>query len=1166
MRFLNLQLRAFGCFTNRTLDFSSGDKSFHVIHGANEAGKSTSLRAVKGLLFEIPGRSPDDFLHKAAHLRVAAELLRQDGQRRVFVRRKGNKDTLLDEREQPMPAAELNGYLGNLGSSTFESIFCLDHHVLRQGGEDLLNGKGELAESLFQAGTGLTGLRNTLDQLEIEAEKIFKPRGRVGILNQCLEAYDEARRRSRDLTLSPKDWTERSEHLARMQEELGVLRKRLNDHRAQSSRLGRHQVALKPFAQYRLHLAALEQLKQTVLLPPNAPQEHAEVRGRTNQAQAQIIQAEKRITTLRDQLQQITVPEDLLAQTATIGTLVQRMDGYRNALRDLPKVRAEQEHLITEAHHLLAELKPGLPVEQAETLRLTTTLRERVSTLAREHPALTERLGQKKNARDKAKRNAEAAQAELALCPGTPPLDGLAHALENCLAQGDLAGQLQTEEQSLKTLDREVNLLRQRLGLWSGTLVDLTGLRLPLPESVDRFDRELQALTKTLENLVEQARRLRENLGAVERETQSLQLAGAVPSETDLASTRARRECGWQLVRRAWLEKSAHAEAEQAFDSQRPLSEAYEQSVKEADDLADRLRREADRCAHLAKLQAGQAEDEKSLQAVLKQQEESARKAGDWQARWQAEWQGAGFPPLTPLEMRGWLGRQATLLQKAEELSRIQDRVDRLKESLKTHQDVLRIELEKLGQTASGTVDSLSILVKSAQTFSKQMAGAMETRRELEKSVKRHQQETARGEEEFQQAQQTLGAWRVRWVETLNHAQLPPDTLPDDALVLLPRLDRLFDSLREQADRKARLDQMQEYQEAFERDIRALAGVLAPDLASLPPDAAAEQLQARLSRAKNDAVKRLALQQQLTQENSTLTEAETALSQAEAHTKTLLERAHCTTIAELEIAEQQSQQKRENQRSLAAHREALENQCGGTPLERFLEDLATLNPDELPGQLLDLEQKVQADENRQSELLRETALAAQKLKESDGSTLAAQAAQEAQEALAQIRELTLQYARLRLAAEMLRRQMEQHREKNQDPVIHRASELFPRLTRGSFARLKVGFGDGDQPVLLGVRPAGEEVSVTSMSDGTRDQLFLALRLASLERQLQSAEPVPLIVDDILINFDDDRSRATLEVLREISRSTQVLFFTHHARLKDLAREVMGEHQLCVHEL
>ena len=49
--------------------------------------------------------------------------------------------------------------------------------------------------------------------------------------------------------------------------------------------------------------------------------------------------------------------------------------------------------------------------------------------------------------------------------------------------------------------------------------------------------------------------------------------------------------------------------------------------------------------------------------------------------------------------------------------------------------------------------------------------------------------------------------------------------------------------------------------------------------------------------------------------------------------------------------------------------------------------------------------------------------------------------------------------------------------------------------------------------------------------------------------------MPFIVDDILIRFDDERAAATLKVIAELSRKTQVLFFTHHARLVELAKSV-----------
>jgi uncharacterized protein YhaN len=87
-----------------------------------------------------------------------------------------------------------------------------------------------------------------------------------------------------------------------------------------------------------------------------------------------------------------------------------------------------------------------------------------------------------------------------------------------------------------------------------------------------------------------------------------------------------------------------------------------------------------------------------------------------------------------------------------------------------------------------------------------------------------------------------------------------------------------------------------------------------------------------------------------------------------------------------------------------------------------------------------------------------------------------------------------------------------------------------------------------------------------MSDGTRDQLYLALRLATLERHLAQAEPLPFIVDDILINFDDDRTAATLKVLAELAKKTQVILFTHHARLKELAGEVRNGAGVFVREL
>ena len=87
-----------------------------------------------------------------------------------------------------------------------------------------------------------------------------------------------------------------------------------------------------------------------------------------------------------------------------------------------------------------------------------------------------------------------------------------------------------------------------------------------------------------------------------------------------------------------------------------------------------------------------------------------------------------------------------------------------------------------------------------------------------------------------------------------------------------------------------------------------------------------------------------------------------------------------------------------------------------------------------------------------------------------------------------------------------------------------------------------------------------------MSDGTADQLYLALRLAGLMLYLEKNEPIPFIVDDILIKFDDDRAAAALGALEKISRRTQLVFFTHHLHLVQLAREYVHPDALFEHRL
>ena len=93
--------------------------------------------------------------------------------------------------------------------------------------------------------------------------------------------------------------------------------------------------------------------------------------------------------------------------------------------------------------------------------------------------------------------------------------------------------------------------------------------------------------------------------------------------------------------------------------------------------------------------------------------------------------------------------------------------------------------------------------------------------------------------------------------------------------------------------------------------------------------------------------------------------------------------------------------------------------------------------------------------------------------------------------------------------------------------------------------------------LVGVRPDGSTVQVSGLSTGTADQLYIALRVASVLEYLDRAPTLPFITDDLFINFDDERATAGFKVLSQLAEKTRVIFFTHHRHLVEIGQRSFG---------
>ena len=138
----------------------------------------------------------------------------------------------------------------------------------------------------------------------------------------------------------------------------------------------------------------------------------------------------------------------------------------------------------------------------------------------------------------------------------------------------------------------------------------------------------------------------------------------------------------------------------------------------------------------------------------------------------------------------------------------------------------------------------------------------------------------------------------------------------------------------------------------------------------------------------------------------------------------------------------------------------------------------------------------------------------------------------------QIRAAQENAAAVDLAAAALKRADETLRSRFSPQITADAGKLLAKLTDGKYPNVLLEPG-----MLLSVRSEDGTVMrpAAAMSCGTGDQMYLALRLAMCERLLP--QDAPLVLDDALVNFDDDRARAAIGLLTELAKKRQVILFS-----------------------
>jgi uncharacterized protein YhaN len=524
--------------------------------------------------------------------------------------------------------------------------------------------------------------------------------------------------------------------------------------------------------------------------------------------------------------------------------------------------------------------------------------------------------------------------------------------------------------------------------------------------------------------------------------------------------------------------------------------------------------------------------------------------------------------------MRAWARRQAKLAKLAGSVVERRRSCRQGEEQIATHRRALGAALLALGEPPDGPDEPLAALIKRARAVIKTVDHEAVERKKLIETIDTGDRERPALEDAAAAARADWQRWQALWADAMTRIGHRADALPPEANAVLDRTVTLFDRLDKAEEHRKKIDRIGDEASRFAADVRAIAALTAPDLLpssldALDPKATTIELNARLARARTASQRREHLSERLAEQEKAAHRARQSSAVQASRIDALCREARCDSVDNLPAVEARSRRRQELERNLADLNTELEVRAAGETLATFLAEAEQLDPDGLASRIVELNQEIAALAQQRDELLKTIGSAENELTRIRDNPLAdaANARQNAEELRAGIRAEVEQYIRLRLASAILHQAIDRYRAKAEGPVLRRARELFADLTLGSFEDLQVDYNERDEPVLNGIRAGSRQpVGLEGMSEGTADQLYLALRLATLETFLHRHEPLPLIVDDILIQFDDDRARATLAVLADLSRRTQVLVFTHHAHLLDLAQEVVASDMLVTHTL
>jgi len=1158
MRLRRLDLTRYGKFTDYSIDFGehvAGRPDLHIVYGLNEAGKSTSLSAYLDLLFGIEERTKFGFLHQGKAMEIGAGL-EFDGQVQEFKRVKQRSNSLLNDQGQPVNEALLSVPLAGLTRDAYRMMFSLDDQTLEDGGNAILESKGDLGELLFSASAGLAGTRSILEAAIAEADGIFRKRASSTKIAGLKRQIADLKSQRDEIDIQASAYRTLTTALEQAEAAYDAVMKEIGTTKARHDEIARVLRAHPLVAEYR---RGEEQLWEYADLP-HPPAEWAstlpDLIVEETRLQTELTGIKQREQKIREELEGLVVENSLLEMTDQLDQLSDAAARYTTAQEDLPKRKQALSESNRKVDLILATLGQN-DIEDPKSLLIPAAtigaLRDMISAKSGIDVARQSAEKEYETARQAVEKEQRDRQA---LDGHSAPIDAgkiaLLQSVLHRLRDGNLVAELRLAERAVPTKRQAFDDAAIELHPWAGDGDALRRISPPAADRVDSWKSTHRELEKRRSQIVEREREL-----STKQEEDSARLA-ALRDAIDIMDD---EEAKAALLKRdeAWAQHLSALDRETAG--------RFETRMRATDAAAAARLNSARQLEELRSLTTGMAVNSASVD----RQRQLLRDTDDELQKFRSE-----IRTETPAEIdlddnapvASWLTR---IVRWAEIRTLALTAWDDLRRALSDAEDTkatLEKEQDKLATTLIGVgidVDGLEIaaLMQAADTILADHAAMQTKRHDAQKRVGELEAAADRRKAELDEAIFASDAWQTDWSSSLEGIWFNGDGKVGAVRELLDALAGLPEVLREKDDLFHRIHSMEVDQKSFIDAVAQVHDALAETFDGSAPLDAAKALLRRREEARQVEAKRQEREQSLVDLATERERLDGEIVVHAARKKELIDFFQTGTLADVRKALERCRKRDE----LVEQQRKLVRQIIGDlqlpSLEAAMASLANTDLAELQREQAELVTRLENLDSRSKNLFADKARATDHLTAIGGDDAAARVEASRRTLLLEIEELALRYLRLRSGSLIAEHGIRAYRDKHRSAMMNRASEAFRLITRDEYTGLATR-PDKDREALIGLSRHGGSKLAVEMSKGTQFQLYLALRLAGYEEFATARPSVPFIADDIMETFDEPRSEEVFRLFGQMAQVGQVIYLTHHRHLCEIATQVVPT--VKVHEI